>query len=68
MATSACSAGPLDRRDLHRGDRRHQQHPPAQPAAGRGQVGILDYTDIDLGIRGRAIGLLGRVLYPDLSS
>jgi hypothetical protein len=24
------------------------------------------YTDIDLGIRGRAIGLLARVLYPDL--
>ena len=79
MATSARSAGPLDRRDLHRGDRRHQQHPPAQPAAGRGQVGILDrhdvsqradvclsYTDIVLGIRGRAIGLLARVLYPDL--
>ena len=27
----------------------------------------LSYTDIDLGIRGRAIGLLARVLYPDLS-
>ena len=26
----------------------------------------LRYTDIDLGIRGRAIGLLARVLYPDL--
>jgi hypothetical protein len=26
----------------------------------------LGYTDIDLGIRGRAIGLLARVLYPDL--
>jgi hypothetical protein len=26
----------------------------------------LSYTDIDLGIRGRAIGLLARVLYPDL--
>jgi hypothetical protein len=24
----------------------------------------LSYTDIDLGIRGRAIGLLARVLYP----
>ena len=24
------------------------------------------YTDVDLGIRGRAIGLLARVLYPDL--
>jgi hypothetical protein len=67
VATSACSAGPLDRRDLHRGDRRHSTR-PAQPAAGRGQVGILDYTDIDLGIRGQAIGLLGRVLYPNLSS
>jgi hypothetical protein len=28
----------------------------------------LSYTDIDLGIRGRAIGLLARVLYPDLPS
>jgi hypothetical protein len=27
----------------------------------------LSYIDIDLGIRGRAIGLLARVLYPDLS-
>ena len=26
----------------------------------------LSYTDLDLGIRGRAIGLLARVLYPDL--
>jgi hypothetical protein len=26
----------------------------------------LSYTDVDLGIRGRAIGLLARVLYPDL--
>jgi hypothetical protein len=26
----------------------------------------LSYTDFDLGIRGRAIGLLARVLYPDL--
>ena len=26
----------------------------------------LSYTDIDLGIRGRAIGLLARLLYPDL--
>ena len=26
----------------------------------------LSYTDIDLGIRGRAIGLLARVLYADL--
>jgi hypothetical protein len=26
----------------------------------------LSDTDIDLGIRGRAIGLLARVLYPDL--
>jgi hypothetical protein len=26
----------------------------------------LSYTDIDLGIRGRAIGLLARVLYGDL--
>jgi hypothetical protein len=26
----------------------------------------LRYTDVDLGIRGRAIGLLARVLYPDL--
>jgi hypothetical protein len=26
----------------------------------------LSYTDIDLGVRGRAIGLLARVLYPDL--
>jgi hypothetical protein len=26
----------------------------------------LSHTDIDLGIRGRAIGLLARVLYPDL--
>jgi hypothetical protein len=26
----------------------------------------LSYTRIDLGIRGRAIGLLARVLYPDL--
>jgi hypothetical protein len=26
----------------------------------------LSYTDIDLGTRGRAIGLLARVLYPDL--
>jgi hypothetical protein len=26
----------------------------------------LSYTDIDLGVRGRAIGLLTRVLYPDL--
>jgi hypothetical protein len=26
----------------------------------------LSYIDIDLGIRGRAIGLLARVLYPDL--
>jgi hypothetical protein len=26
----------------------------------------LSYTDIDLGIRGRAIGLLARVPYPDL--
>jgi hypothetical protein len=25
----------------------------------------LSYTDIDLGIRGRALGLLARVLYPD---
>ena len=29
-------------------------------------VGRLAATDIDLGIRGRAIGLLARVLYPDL--
>ena len=28
----------------------------------------LSYLDIDLGIRGRAIGLLARVLYPDLPS
>jgi hypothetical protein len=28
----------------------------------------LSYTDIDLAIRGRAIGLLARVLYPDLPS
>jgi hypothetical protein len=28
----------------------------------------LNYTDIDLGIRGRAIGLLARVLYGDLPS
>ena len=28
----------------------------------------LSYTDIDLGIRGRAIGLLARVLYGDLPS
>ena len=27
----------------------------------------LSFTDIDLGIRGRAIGLLARVLYSDLS-
>jgi hypothetical protein len=26
----------------------------------------LSYSNVDLGIRGRAIGLLGRVLYPDL--
>jgi hypothetical protein len=26
----------------------------------------LSYTDVDLGIRGRAVGLLARVLYPDL--
>jgi hypothetical protein len=26
----------------------------------------LSYTDIDLGVRGRAIGLLAPVLYPDL--
>jgi hypothetical protein len=26
----------------------------------------LSYADIDLGIRGRAIGLLAQVLYPDL--
>ena len=26
----------------------------------------LSYTDVDLGIRGRAIGLLARVLYPAL--
>jgi hypothetical protein len=26
----------------------------------------LSYTDVDLGIRGRAIGLLARVLSPDL--
>jgi hypothetical protein len=26
----------------------------------------LSYIDLDLGIRGRAIGLLARVLYPDL--
>jgi hypothetical protein len=26
----------------------------------------LSDTDVDLGIRGRAIGLLARVLYPDL--
>jgi hypothetical protein len=26
----------------------------------------LSYTDVDLGIRGRAIGLLAQVLYPDL--
>jgi hypothetical protein len=26
----------------------------------------LSYTDVDLGVRGRAIGLLARVLYPDL--
>jgi hypothetical protein len=26
----------------------------------------LSYTDVDLGIRGRAIGLLARVLYGDL--
>ena len=26
----------------------------------------LSHSDIDLGIRGRAIGLLARVLYPDL--
>ena len=26
----------------------------------------LSYTDLDLGIRGRAIGLLARVLYGDL--
>jgi hypothetical protein len=26
----------------------------------------LSHTDLDLGIRGRAIGLLARVLYPDL--
>jgi hypothetical protein len=26
----------------------------------------LSHTDVDLGIRGRAIGLLARVLYPDL--
>jgi hypothetical protein len=28
----------------------------------------LSHTDIDLGIRGRAIGLLARVLYGDLPS
>jgi hypothetical protein len=28
----------------------------------------LSYTDVDLGIRGRAIGLLARVLYGDLPS
>jgi hypothetical protein len=28
----------------------------------------LSYTEIDLGIRGRAIGLLARVLYGDLPS
>jgi hypothetical protein len=28
----------------------------------------LSYTEADLGIRGRAIGLLARVLYPDLPS
>jgi hypothetical protein len=28
----------------------------------------LSYIDVDLGIRGRAIGLLARVLYPDLPS
>jgi hypothetical protein len=28
----------------------------------------LSYTKVDLGIRGRAIGLLARVLYPDLPS
>jgi hypothetical protein len=26
----------------------------------------LSYTDVDLGIRGRTIGLLARALYPDL--
>jgi hypothetical protein len=26
----------------------------------------LSHTDLDLGIRGRAIGLLARMLYPDL--
>ena len=28
----------------------------------------LSYTGLDLGIRGRSIGLLARVLYPDLPS
>jgi hypothetical protein len=28
----------------------------------------LSYTDVDLGIRGRALGLLARVLYGDLPS
>ena len=28
----------------------------------------LSYTDVDLGIRGRAIGLLARVLYGDMPS
>jgi RND superfamily putative drug exporter len=35
------SAGPLDGRDLHRGDRRQRQQPAAQPADARGQVGAV---------------------------
>jgi hypothetical protein len=37
---------------------------PGRP--GPGSDVCLSYTDIDPGIRGRAIGLLARVLYSDL--
>jgi hypothetical protein len=37
-----------------------------QAALDQGCAVCLSYTDIDLGVRGRAIGLLARVLYPDL--
>ena len=62
---AAAKVAPWDSRGPRRDDLSwlaHEDHPALDEACDR----CLGYAEVDLPIRGRAIGLLARVLYPDL--
>lgn len=72
VPASPSSVAPPQPPQARSGGRSHSPRPVTdcgvdQAALDRGCDLCLSYTDIDLGIRGRASGLLARVLYPDLS-